>query len=250
MPINPRSYVESVDIGTIGSLEAASLESGPPLKLDQLPDGVVSGTTLIDFSAVQSGAVRAGVSLSMLFASRVATKAMQPSDDQDDWLAAYTSSLGQLGFSLAGTGVIKSTFKKTGLRVHQAIIPFLTVAFGGAAIGPIILAGLKNLQETDKDQPWITLFDQETKRFKAHELHFAAVSSNESDTSIRYAVARLNVEFSETSILFFKISDAEAEFESATTTMSANNGLLAVMEEDLKSRLGALTKSFIAAAEI
>jgi hypothetical protein len=248
MVVNPRAFIEAADVGNGGTLESAQLPSD--LKLDQLPAGVVSGTTLLDFSSVPSMAVRSGVSLSMLFASRVATKMMQAGDDEDDWLAAYTSSLGSLGFALAGSAIVKSRFKKTGLRVHQAIIPFLTVAFGGAAIGPVILAGLKNLQEMDKDAPWITLFDRETRRFSARELHFAAVSSSDSNTCIRYAIARLNVEVDEVSVLFLKLTDTEAEFESATTTMSANNGLLAVMEEDLRLKLGSMTRSYIAAATL
>ncbi|CAH2402763.1 hypothetical protein [Mesorhizobium escarrei] len=253
MVVNPRAFIQSAELGT---LDPADIELGEvetetaALNLDKLPDGVVSGTTLIDFSAVPSMAVRAGVSLSMLFASRVATKAMKQEDDEDDWLASYTSNLGQLGFSLAGSAIINSKFRKTGLRVHKAIIPFLTVAFGGAAVGPIILAGLRNLQEADAGSPWIKLLDRETRRFKARELHFAAVSSNETDTSIRYAIARLNVDLNETNILFFKLTEAEAHFESSTTTMSANNSLLAAMEVDLRIRLGALTKAHIASAEL
>jgi hypothetical protein len=36
---------------------------------------------------------------------------------------------------------------RAGYRANFLSGQFLTVAFGGAAIGPIILAGLKNLQE-------------------------------------------------------------------------------------------------------
>jgi hypothetical protein len=188
----------------------------------------------------------------MLFASRVATKATKPAegDDEDDWLATYTSSLGQLGFAVSGSATVNSKFKKLGLRVHKAIIPFLTVALGGAAVGPIILAALKNLQEMDANSPWITLFDSQSKRFTTRELHFAAVSSNATDTSIRYAIARLNVALNETSVLFFKLTKAAAEFESSTTTMSANNSLLAVNEPTLRERLGALSGSFIKDAEM
>lgn len=249
MVTNPRDFVAAADIGDVtdtGGLEATDAN----LDLDKLPAAVVSGTTLIDFSATPSMAVRAGVSEAMLFASRVATKATKPGDDADDWLATYTSSLSNLGFAISGGAVVNSSFKKKGIFVHQAIIPFLTVAFGGAAIGPIILAGLKNLQEMDKDAPWITLFDHQARRFDATEMHFAAVSSTDTDTTIKYAIARLHVATNSTTVLFFKLTNAEAKFESSTTLMTANNSLLAVMQPELRAKLSALAKTFIAAADI
>ena len=176
MTINPIAYIEGAAIDQ--PTEAPDLAGVPPLNLDKLPAGVVSGTTLIDFSATSSQTIRASVSLAMLFASRVASKAMTKDDDEDDWLAAYTTNLSKMGFALAGSAIVSSRFKKTGLQVHKALIPFLTVAFGGGAVGPIILAGLKNLQDMEKDSPWVTLFDRETRRFNARELHFAAVSSD------------------------------------------------------------------------
>lgn len=248
MAANPLHFIASADIGDLNA--TGGLESDDNLDLDKLPPAVVSGTTLIDFSATPNLAVRAGVSEAMLFASRVASKATKPGDDADDWLASYTSSLSSLGFAISGGAVVTSSFKKKGLYVHKAIIPFLTVAFGGAAIGPIILAGLQNLQEMDKDAPWITLFDKQSRRFDATEMHFAAVSSTDTETTIKYAIARLNVATDSTSVLFFKLTNAEAKFESSTTLMTANNSLLAVMESELRARLSTLVKTFIAGADI
>jgi hypothetical protein len=251
MVVNPRAFIENAEIGPFPELAAGlQLAAAEQLNLDKLPDGVVSGTALLDLSAVPSTAVRAGVSLSMLFASRAATAAMEDGDTEDDWLASYTSSLGQLGFAIAGAAQVHNKFKKTGLAVNKAIIPFLTVAFGGAAIGPIILAGLKNLQEMDQDEPWIKLFDSESRRFDARELHFAAVSSTDTDTNIRYVVVRLNVSLDAVSVLFFKVTKAKAEFESVTTTMSANNSLMVVIEPALRERLGSMTNSFILEAKL
>jgi hypothetical protein len=251
MQENARTFIAKAEIGTLSMAEAAEAEAASPLDLDKLPKGVVSGQTLIDFSGVPDGEVRAGVSLSMLFASRVATQSTKVNGgNEDDWLATYTSSLGSLGFSMAGMAVVKSSFKKTGVEVHKAIIPFLTVAFGGAAIGPVILAALQNLQSMDQEKPWIQLFERESKRFEVRELHFAAASSTPSDTAIRYAIARLNVAASVTSVLFFKVSQASAQFESATTVMSANNSLMAVTEPDLRKRLGQMTTKFIIGADI
>jgi hypothetical protein len=182
----------------------------------------------------------------MLFASKAATAAAKPGDGPDQWLAKYTSNLAELGFAVTGSALVNHTFDKVGVQVHKAIIPFLTIAFGGAAIGPVILAGLQNLKEMDANSPWITLFDRETRRFDVSEMHFAAISSDDTSTTIKYAIARLKVKRSTTSVLFLKVTEAEAQFKSSTTSMTTNNALMAEIEPVMRARLGAASRSFIA----
>jgi hypothetical protein len=245
MNLNALGFVESANIGNITEgLATAEALGGPPLNLDKLPTGVVSTNTLIDYSAAPEN-VRGGLSLAMAFASRAATAAMKDGDDEDDWFAAYKSNLMRLGFSVSQGAFTTSRFKKRNVAVHRAIIPFLTVALGGAAVGPVILALLENLKEIDKDQPWITLFDQEARKFESREMHFGAVSSDSVESRMRHVAARLSFVDRQTNVLFFKITDTSAEFESATTTLSVNNSLLAVLEPKLQERLQASAFDFI-----
>jgi len=244
--MNALEVIDAADIGDAGVLESDTT----PLDLNRLPAGVVSGTTLIDFSAAPDPNVRSSVSLAMLFASRVATTGMKPGDDEDDWLALYTQKLGELGFRVSGTAVMKSSFKKKDVAVHRALIPFLTIAFGGVGVGPIILAGLRNLEQADANEPWIVLFDKQTRRFEASEMHFAAVGSTATETNIRYVVARLNVKTNTTRVLFLRIDKTNAEFESATTTMTADNSLLATAEPRLRAKLDRIIATTIAEADI
>lgn len=247
---DPLSFVESAPMlePPARPKGAAAVET-TGLDLDRLPSGVVSGNSLIDFSAASDVAVRSGVSMALLFASRVAdAAATKPGDDEDDWFAAYTTNLRKLGFAVSQSAVSVSRFKKRGVFVHKAIIPFLTIALGGAGVGPVILAALNNLREMDEGKPWITLFDRESRKFTTREMHFAAVSSDTTQTSMRHVTARLSVDSNETNVLFFRISDSAAHFESATTTMSANNSLLAVLEPRLRKRMEAEIIDFIAAA--
>jgi hypothetical protein len=249
MVINPLESIEQGDVGVDAGAEF--LESNlPQLDVSKLPDVVVSGTTLIDFSAAKDATVRASVSLAMLFASRVATKAMTGDDDEEDWLARYTQALTEIGFRLSGMSVTHSFLKKKNIAVHKAIIPFLTLAFGGAAVGPVILQALKNLQEVDADSPWITLFDKQSRRFDVSEMHFAAVNATETETTIRYAIARLHIETGETRVLFFKLSSTKAQFDSSSTVMTADNGMLAVIEPKLKAKLLTIIDDAIAGAVI
>jgi hypothetical protein len=254
MDRNALRFVESAAIEPLSpGLERVFEESAvPPLDLDRLPKGVVSGNTLIDFSAAPED-VRGGLSLAMAFASRAATaatKAKGGDADEDDWFAEYKSSLMKLGFAVSQSAFTLSRFKKRGIAVHTAIIPFLTIALGGAAVGPVMLALLENLKDIDKDQPWIALFDQESRKFQSREMHFGAVASDTIESRMRHVAARLSLTDEQTNVLFFKITDTSAEFESATTTISVNNSLLAVLEKPLRERLQDSAFGFIKAAQL
>jgi hypothetical protein len=243
------NFVETAPLSEAPPGVESATEAEPP-PLDQLPSGLVSGNTLIDFSKVATGQLRSAVSLALLFAARAADAQFGPKPDEDRWFAAYKSNLRRLGFLVPETAVAKSRFEKQGIFVHKAIIPFLTIAFGGAGLGPVILAALQNLQEVDKDKPWITLFDRESRRFTTREMSFAAVEHSGSQSVVRHVSARLNFDQSETNILFFRISETTAEFESATTTMSADDALLTRIEPRLRQRLEADIFSFIAEAKV
>jgi len=239
------NFVETADIGTSNQLNA-TLENNESLELDKIPDGVVSGQTLIDFTNAPKVEVRSAVSLALLFASRAATAGMSEGDDDDDWLALYTTNLGRLGFHVPPSTMSLSKFKKEGLEVHKAIIPFLKIALGGAAMGPIILSALENLKDIDKDRPWIKLFERERREFTTRELHFAAVSADVFTTTIRHVVARLEFHSRRTNILFFKIGKTEAEFESSSTLITANNSLLESLAPKLEARMAAEIDGFLA----
>lgn len=250
MTRNALHFVENAAIGDF-ELPADALEivGNAPLDLDNLPKGVVAGNTLIDYSQAPQE-VRAGLSLAMTFASRATTAAIPAGADEDEWFALYKSNLMQLGFSVSQSAFTKSQFRKRGVAVHQAIIPFLTIALGGAAVGPVILALLENLKTAGENQPWITLFDQESRRSETREMCFGAVSSNATESNMRHVAARLSFVDKYTNVLFFKINDASAEFESATTTIAANNQLLAVIEEPLRERLKDQALKYIVGARL
>ncbi|WP_439669201.1 hypothetical protein DAMDJJ_28090 [Cupriavidus necator] len=239
MRTNPLAFAATAPIETVpfSSLEGVIEAGGPGLQLDKLPAGVVAGNTLIDYSGTASDEMRSAVSLAMVFAGRVAAKQVGKDAPEDEWLAAYQTALGQLGFSVGGTAMQRARFSKKGLLVHNAIIPFLTIALGGAGVGPVILAALHNLQEMDKDRPWVTLFDRESRRHESRELHFAAIASDSTTTTIRHVIARLAYEATTTNVLFLKIDDVTAEFESATTQIIGNNQLLATIAPKLRERM-------------
>ena len=241
-----RSYIANLPIGATRSLvRAQEVDTVSAIDIDNLPNGVVTGSNLIQFPDAASPQLRSSIALSMLAAQRVATNdAVATSPKQ--WLDRYTMVLSNLNWRIEGGGEVVGTFDKFDVAVHEAILPFLTAAFGGAVVGAaLIVTALKQLKEMDKDSSWITLFDRESRRFDVTEYQFSVVEVEGDQTRLKTATARLDASFGKTQVLFFKVKKEKAKFQSAHQTLVGDSGLLEEMNSDLKAKLSSLTKSFI-----
>jgi hypothetical protein len=240
-----RSYIANLPVGTLQRSMGEDASGVNTIDIDNLPNGIVTGANLIQFPADASPELKSSVALSLLAAQRVATNdpvVLSPAQ----WLERHNTVLQNLNWRNEGGGAAKSTFDSINVAVHQAIIPFLLAAFGGAvAAGAIILTALKQLQEMDKDTPWITLFDRQSRRFEVTEYQFSVVQVVGDTVHLKVAAARLDASFGKTQVLFFKLKNQNAEFEQANQSFSAEAALLTEMNVDLKVKLMTLTKSFI-----
>jgi hypothetical protein len=240
-----RSYIANLPIGA--PLPAMAKESAAvnTIDIDNLPNGIVTGANLIQFPSDASPELKSSVALSLLAAQRVASNdpvVLSPAQ----WLDRHNTVLQNLNWRNEGGGVAKSQFDSIDVAVHQAIIPFLTAAFAGAVgAGALILTALKQLQEMDKNSPWITLFDRQSRHFDVTEYQFSVVQVIGDTVHLKVAAARLNASFGTTQVLFFKLKKQNAEFEQANQSFSAEAALLTEMNADLKVKLMTLTKSFI-----
>ncbi|MEM8557283.1 MAG: hypothetical protein AAGG50_05605 [Bacteroidota bacterium] len=232
-----------------GDPPATMAEEGEPrvntIDVDALPKGIVTGSNLIQFPEGASAELKSSVALSLLAAQRVAAndKVVQT---PDQWLNLHNTVLQNLNWRTEGGGTVKSTFDSVDVAVHKAIIPFLTAAFGGAVgAGALILTALNQLKEVDKDAPWITLFDRESRRFEVSEYQFSVVQVVGDTVHLRMAAARLDASYGRTQVLFFKINKQHATFEQANLSFSTEAALLADMNAALKVKLKRLTKSYI-----
>jgi hypothetical protein len=103
-----------------------------------------------------------------------------------------------------------------------------------------------SLANMDKDSPWITLFDRQSRRFNVSEYMFTVVDIQGDLVRVKMASARLDASFGTTQVLFFKVTNQNAQFQSASAKFSAQSSLLTEMNSDLQVKLTALTRSFIA----
>jgi hypothetical protein len=244
-----RSYIANLPIGALH----AALQPEEEVKavdIDKLPSGIVTGSNLIQFPKEASPEIKSSIALSLLAAQRVASNDSVVLTPQQ-WIDRHNTVLTNLNWQVATGGTVKSEFDSINVAVHEAIIPFLTAAFGGAvAAGALILTALKQLKEMDKNSPWITLFDRASRRFDVTEYQFSVVEVAGDQVTLRLASARFDASYGKTQVLFFKVSKERAKFTAATQNLSASATLLLDMNNGLKAKLAGFTKAYIQALPI
>jgi hypothetical protein len=240
-----RQYIHTLPVGPIVALEGLEAADVQAVDIDKLPNGLVTGSNLIQFRSTASPELKSSVALSLLLAQRVASNDVVV-QSPDQWLQRHNTVLENLNWLNTGGGFVNSQFRSINVAVHEAIIPFLAAAFApAAAAGALILTAIKQLKEMDQNAPWITLFDQQSRRFNVTEYQFSVVEVNNNSVQIKLAAARFDATYGKTQVLFFKITQEHASFQSATGTYSTQADLLVQLNGDLKEKLAGLTGTYI-----
>lgn len=240
-----RSYISNLPIGTFRAVLQPEEEAGvPPVDINNLPDGIVTGSNLIHFSKDASPDIKSSVALSLLAAQKVASNdpvVLTPKQ----WLDRHNTVLTNLNWQVKSQGELEQEFTNVNVAVHEAVIPFLTAAFGGVAAGVLITTALKQLKEMDNKSPWITLFDRESSRFNVTEYQFSGVQVEKDQVTLKLASARFAASFGKTQVLFVKVTKQRAQFVGARGELSANTDLLIGMNGDLKTKLARFATAYI-----
>lgn len=243
-PAALRSYISNLPIGSPPAPSAEDASAINTIDINGLPAGIVTGSNLIQFPPNASPELKSSVALSLLAAQRVASNDTVVTSPAQ-WLERHNMVLQNLNWRVEGGGTVVSKFETLNAAVHEAIIPFITAALGGAAAASLIVTALNQMKDMDKDSPWITLFDRQSRRFEVTEYQFSVVEVVGDTVHLKLAAARLDAKFGLTQVLFFKVRSENATFEQANQSLSTEAAMLADMNGELKVKLMGLTKSFI-----
>jgi len=204
---------------------------------DEKVSGFIAGGNMVAFPDDIPSASRSAVTLSLLLAQEAA-KGDPVAISPDLWVERHDMVLRSLGWVSTGGATQYTEYKKVNLSVHQAILPLLAAALGPAATaGALIITGLTQLQEIDKDKPWITLFDKESRRFDHSEYRFVTAEKQDSSILLRVVAFRFAAKAQRFQVLFFKTKDVEIEFTVATRTLAANTDMLEKLRIPLEAKL-------------
>ena len=250
---NLEKYVESLPVGGAPVLDHSVETEGQDLTsidLNDIPETIVTGSNLIQFSGENNPVLRSAAALSLLAAQRVASNDSVIVEPKQ-WIERHNTVLQNLNWSVEGGGEVDSEFESVDVAVHKAILPFLTAAFAPAATaGSLIIKAIEQLHEMDKNAPWITLFEKESRRFNVTEFQFSVVESTEEETRIRLAAARFDASYGRTQILFFKITQQNAKFKAGNSNMMISNEALSSINSALQNKLNRHAEVYIKELDI
>ena len=241
-----QSYILNLPIAPL--MSAAQPQDAMPLNpidVDNLPNMVVAGSNLIQFSADAGPALRTSLALTLLAAQRVATEDTV-TNTPDQWIERHHTVLTSLGWQGGTPRTVNFEFRKIDEAVNQAIIPFLSDAFNGSGDGgQLILNALSGVQDAAKHSPWFALFDRSGQHLQVTEYQFSAVAIAGDRVNLRLASARFEASFGRTQVLFIKVSKQQASFEGAMQDFSAQTANVTDMRDTLKVKLAGFAKAFI-----
>jgi hypothetical protein len=157
-----RSYIAALELPPAPRSKGA--EAAPDLAVT---GALAVGQNLVEFAPGADPNLRATVTDALLLAQLAADNAKALTPDQ--WYEAYRGVLIQLGFRSEGLTRSAQDFAANNAELHEAILPVITAAFGGAAIPALVIETLRQLKAASEDRPWITLFERESRRFDARQ---------------------------------------------------------------------------------
>lgn len=213
---------------------------------------VTVGSQLLEFSESAKADLKAPIQNSILFAQLAANKATESNGDIHQWYEKYSEVLFNLGWLILDQEFVEHEVSDTNAELHEAIIPIISMVLGPqVAAASIVVAALKGLKEMNTDEPWITLFERESKRFESALFQVSYVDVDQQGvTHISLLLFTLNATTVTTQVLFFKFSDASAVLRKSSTKLALNTDVINMVNEDLKQRLKPYLSSYISSVEI
>lgn len=217
-------------------LEAAE---GVSIEYGSTQEAVAVGAQIAEFSAQVSPQAREAVADSMLLAQLAATKATAGQTDPLAWHQKYVDTLKAVGWLVQSLEFTEQSVNDSNLGVHNAIIPVLTGMLGPAvAAASVVVSVLKGLQEMDKDNPWITLFDRASQHASGAKFQLSFVDADEQgNPRIQLMALTIDAQRSVTQVLFFKFSDQSARLRKAETALSASLTRLQSIQAAVSSKV-------------
>jgi hypothetical protein len=238
-----RSYIAALELPPAPRSKGAG--EAPDLAATE---ALAVGQNLVEFAPGADPNLRAAVTDALLLAQLAAdnAKALTP----DRWYEAYRGVLTQLGFRSEGLTRTAQDFAANNAELHEAILPVITAAFGGAAIPALVIETLRQLKAASEDRPWITLFERESRRFDARQFQISLVDGPATEQSVTMLGFALEVGRASTQVLFFRQARDTVAVERIEGRFRALSATLDTLAPDLAAKLADRRRSFLAALEV
>jgi hypothetical protein len=200
---------------------------------------VVVGSEVVSFVKGISAERKQDIINAAMLAQLAANEKVKDRSNIFAWYNAYFNVLSNIGWVIQETGFNSYEEEADGLEAHEAILKVAAVVLAAAPTAlAIVTATVEAMKSMDKNNPWITIFDRESR--SEHAARFQ-ISLAEQDEAGQFMVSTmafgLKAESTITQILFFKIWKNHMTLKHCSGKVTINTDLLGAVRDKIKAKL-------------
>lgn len=219
---------------------------------DDAPQAAVVGSGLVSFTAGVPAQRREDLCNATLLAQLAANRRVPDRSHVLAWFDAYFTALMNLGWVLQQTGFREVSSEFDGLETHEAVRQAAAVMLAPNPAALAVLAStLDAVQSMDRNSPWITIFDRESRDTKTTHFQIALADQQPDGGLVMHLLAfSLEANAKITQVLFFKLKKKRVRLQQNSGQAVVDVGVLTSVRGALKARLAERVTDYIATVDI
>jgi hypothetical protein len=242
-------FISSVDVAGLPHSRRFLAEPPPAFPAQSGKDqSVLVGSQIVSFAKGVTPEKRNAIANSALLAQLAANKQVPDQTSINDWYNKYFEVLTHIGWTVQNKGFSQFATANTDVDVTEAILAVAASALGGtAATGYLLVkSALEALKPSEKNKPWVTLFERESLHANAARFQVSLVNEEpDAGFLINLMAFSLEAKTDLTQVLFFRFKSASAVFKQFSGAVTISDTLLATICAPIADRVAAYTNSYI-----
>jgi hypothetical protein len=217
---------------------------------DAKEQAMVVGSDIVSFVKAVTPQQRKDIVNALLLAQFVAKNEVREPRTLAElaaWYERYFDVLSNIGFVIQQTDFREYHDAAKGFKAHEAILEVAGTLLAGAPTALAVLTStLQALQRAGDNQPWITLFDQESRSANAARFQVSTVAGDESGAVIFLNAFGLEATADLTQVLFFRFhsNEVKIQYNEGKATIVAQ--VLGAVREPIAEKIAAHANRYIA----
>lgn len=247
-PATARNFLDHLELPAIARGGFEGFEPTAKVDFDALKNqAIVVGADVVSFVKGVSAERRQDIVNSALLAQLVANNKVKNRSNVFEWYDAYFDVLTNLGWVIQDKGFASYEEEADGLEAHEAILGVATVLLGAAPTAlAIVKSTIDSMKSMDKDNPWITIFDRESRSAETARFQIALAEEDENGRFMVTMMAfGLKADSTLTQILFFKIRSDKVTLKHCSGKVTINEDVLAGVRTKINEKLIGRTGGYI-----
>ena len=252
-PATARSFVDAIELPGVArgfeTLGAGSAE----INYDDLKNqAMVAGSDVISFVKGISAERKQDIINSALLAQLAANKRVPNRSKVFAWYDAYFDVLTRIGWVIQDSAFNSYEEQADGLEAHEAILKVAGVVLGAAPTAlAVVTATIEAMKTMDQDNPWITIFDRESRSAESARFQISLAEEEENGQFMVNMMAfGLKAQSTVTQVLFFRIHKNRMKLKHCSGKVTINEDVLGSVRENIKVKLAGRTAGFVDSLDI